>query len=169
MALAVAPTSFSFRDFSGRTARLSVNMLVDATSATQNLQLNVAGLTTLLQNVSNAHVVPTIGVPAKVAYGTNAPYGLARIKAELIFQTDAGAWHRFQIPAIKTSVLYADLQTVDPSGTDMANLITDFKDVVCDKNGNLMTEFIGGFVVVKKMPRRSNSIILSPKADTPEE
>lgn len=151
---------FAFRDAKGQIARMRV-LIGGASGAAVLTAYNT--LQTDLQAVSNAHVHQTAAPDRDFTYGSTGEFQNAVDKAVLTFRDEWGSLHRYMLPAPKAVIFKADLETVDPTQTDMETLITFFQaSVYAHSTATAPLAYVGGVRGRKKMIRRFNIWTLDP-------
>lgn len=165
---------FSFRDAKGQVSRVK---LLGSTAALYDDQNTLTGaLLTDLQALSNAVIFQVTGTggnaSAYVQYGTPATYENVEDKAALFFQTAVGRRMRIEIPAPLSAIFLSDQETVNPTNTHVAALITTMTTgsgtaEVVDRGGAVVNNFVGGIRIRRKYQRRGNIYTLTPQL-TPE-
>jgi hypothetical protein len=169
MANVVAPVSFTFRDSQGRTSLMKVFRLTTLAAGQDDLIAGAAADTTAIAALSNAHVTNSVAAPASITYGANAEFPSAQDKATFVFVTATGARHVYQVGAPKLAIFKADGITVDVANTAVLAFVAIALAGFTDRSGNLMTTFVGGLRLRKKLPRRTNLFVLAPDDAGPEE
>lgn len=168
--MAVAGQTLTFRDSSGRLARMRYN--VNAATAALQFTASAAIKTAILPLTNCAFQSsrgPVTDPPTEVVYGTNADFPSAEDKAVFTFQTAAGAIHRFQVPAPKAAIFQADGQTVDPTNTDVVAFVAAIIANATNTNGAAIA--FGGFGVRarRKLQRKQTIFWLNPAETGPDE
>jgi hypothetical protein len=166
--------SFTLRDVRGYSATMH---LVLGSDTAADLTTYAATLPALINAVSNAVIVSAIGpysLESTGAYGTNSEYANAVDKAELVMQASDNTLHKVGIPApILDSVFYADGETVDPSATELAALITALtgatSHAVAPRSHAPFNAALGGMRIRVKNRRRTNIRTLTPDLGGPDE
>lgn len=162
--------SLTFRDAKGHTAVFRFRV-TGATPAA--LETSAAAVVTALTPLTNAHLQSANGPysqdPTEAIYGTNASYASIEDKAVFTFQTGAGAFHRFQVPAPIAAIFLADGETVDHSNTSVTAFTSAMVANAVDNNGNLIAFGATGIRVRRKLRRRTNIFTLDPSLTGPDE
>jgi len=177
MAFVTAPLRFTFRDIQGRTATLRMYRKTSESAGLDDLIAGAAALNALWAPLTNASVRSNVDAPSSPVYGANAEYSSAQDKAALYFVTATGARHEYQVPAPRgngavgssTNIFLADGITVNLAQTAVAALVAEALVEFTDAAGNLMTAYIGGLRLRRKLPRRTNIFVLAPDDTSPEE
>jgi hypothetical protein len=129
---------------------------------------NVAPLQLALTNcvLVNAKGTYTTS-PTTNGYGTSAEFDTVEDKAVMTFVTATGALHRYQIPAPKVALFLADKETIDPAQADVAAYFAAIiANKVSSRDGSLITAFIGGTRLRRKLERRFNIYTKNPQLTT---
>jgi len=156
-----------FRDAKGNTAKMTVK-IGDADHATTVADLNT--LVGHLAAASNAHVQSGLDTTNNFTYGTNAEFPNVEDKAVLTFKDASGGLHRFAIPAPKLAIFDTDGETIKPSVTAIANVITDFQTFVYASNtATSALVYVGGFRQRRKLHRKITIFTLDPTLTESEE
>lgn len=169
--MATYPQAFTFRDAKGDVSRVSV-FVTDATYAAATNDMTT--LQPLLTALTNAVLVnakgPLTSSPAAAGYGTAAEFDTIEDKAVLSFVTSTGAIHRYQVPAPKSGIFLADKETIDPAQADVAAFTAGVvANKVSSRDGALITAYIGGVRLRKKLHRRVNIYTKAPNLTIPAE
>lgn len=158
--------SLSFKDAKGNRARMQ--FLIGGTDAGADIGQLVT-LKTNAQTASNAHVTTPISASRDNNYGTNGTFQSVEDKAVLVFQSPEGKLSRFQLPAPKTGVFYADQETVSPTGL-ASSLIESIETFVYgDQNDSSALQYVGGYRLRRANQRKVNVWTLAPTEDEPAE
>lgn len=156
MAAGVGPYSVTFRDSKNQTASMRWFQLSTLTIAVQlsNSQAVLADVAAL----TNASVVlnQNTGAAAPVA-GASADYENVEDKAVFVFQTAAGAIHRYQIPAPLASIFLADGETIDfTNGAVAAFVARMVNGNTVSRDGDPIASAVGGTRLRRKLQRKFN-------------
>jgi hypothetical protein len=164
--MAVFAQSASYRDIKGEVGRISFNLSAATAAAALVAATNVVNLippltNAVFNNAKGAYTSP----PAQNAYpGAAAEYESIEDKAVLYFQTATGVIHKYQIPAPKAGIFLADRETVDNANADVAALTAAFvTNQVASRDGALITAFIGGVRVRRRLRRKFNIYTRNPQ------
>lgn len=169
--MAVFAESVSYRDSKGEVSRISFYVSAATAAAALTAATNVVNLIAALTNAAfnNAKGAYTSS-PAQNVYGTTAEYETSEDKAVLQFQTSTGAIHKYMVPAPKAAIFLADRETVDSAQADVAALTAAFvTNQVCSRDGALITAFIGGTRLRRKLRRKFNIYTRNPQLTGPGE
>jgi hypothetical protein len=178
--------SFTLRDARGRAGvvRLVYHVGADSSPGTYDAAGAVQTMASLISAASNAAVTRYSGPGGKIlnpdVYGVAAAYQAIEQKARLVFSQTAGGVEfpqlSLSIPAPITGIFYADGITVDPTVTEIANLLTAIYAV--DGTGGYWTNrsgapvqaggFIGGMFRAAPLQRRITIWDLSANLDERE-
>jgi hypothetical protein len=107
--------------------------------------------------------------------GTQADFGSIEDKATLTYVDAAGSIHRYQVPAPKASIFYADEMTINPLNSLVIAFNTVFLNAgantyfVASRGGSAITEFIGGVRVRRRNQRRVSIFTRNPAETGPAE
>jgi len=149
------PFSFTFRDSKNQTA--SIHFYTASTQTTAQVETQIANMLTVTAALSNATTTRNQGAAAVAPVaGTAAQFDDVEDKAVLVFQTAAGALHRYSIAAPKATIFQADKETVDYSNTDVAAFVTQLLTGTTSRDGNTVTASVGGTRKRVKAQRRFN-------------
>lgn len=153
-----------FRDAKGRIAHVRF-FVASGTAASENTA--AGNVVVALAATSNAQQAtahgPATQAPVSITYGNVAQFQNAEDKMLMVFQSSTGgAFHRFQVPAPKASNFLTDLETVNTADANVLGLITAIQDFATDQFDHLLTVFIGGVRIRRKMQKRLNISILGP-------
>lgn len=142
-------------------------------------QANALSINNLIAALSNAAALNGIGITdnltqAPQTRGTAASYLSKSFRAELTFVTGQGTLVKIGVPAPKTGIFLADLETVNKAQADVAAFLAAIlavvsTAVVCDKDGNAVTAYVNGFLRKSRVPRKETLWSLSPGLDEPGE
>lgn len=159
----------TYRDAKGNLGRVRFYVAQTGTQITQATAANT--IITDMNALTNAFLQAAHGpinqAPLDVNYGGLAQFQNAADKMMMVFQSSAGTWHRYQIPAPKATNFLTDLETVDPSVLAVSTYIADMIANTTDQFGNALTKYIGGIRLRRKISKRLNITILGP-GDTQE-
>jgi hypothetical protein len=131
-----------------------------------------------LQAISGVNGVGQISPTYGLQLVSTVGYQECVDKAVFVFSTQGGTIHRYEIPAPVGGIFESDLQTVNPTagsgGTPhlvaaftAAMLATVNGSFISDRNGNQLTQFLGGYWRGRKIPKRMNILLRTP-ALTPD-
>jgi len=115
------------------------------------------------------------GIQIPGTYGVQADYGSAEDKALFTFVDSGGNIHRYQVPAPKAAIFYADGETVNPANGLVAawvNVMTNFAAnayFISSRDGEPLSTFVGGIRLRRRMQRRLNIFIKNPAETGPAE
>lgn len=166
----VAKQNYTFRDAKGNTARFSFYV----SGATATLQATAAGnVSSALTPLTNAHLQagsgPDTRPPSEVVYGTNAEYASVEDKAMFVFQTAAGATHRYQVPAPIAAIFKTDGETIDATNTAVIAFVSAMIANATDANGNAIAFGANGTRLRRKIRRRLNIFVKDSSLSGPAE
>lgn len=189
--------TYIFRDHKGNTARTNIYMQFDATPGDNDTQGQVyardlyamqCGDTKFLHDGSTP-IVDAKGPftaqaqPWTGTFNSSGDFKTVEDKMTLNFLTATGSIHRLQIPNPLVSLFLADTETVDKLNVVTSQFVSDMLNITynsiaprtgvlraaCDRDGVILTKFIGGFRLRRKMQRKVNIYTLSANLDEPAE
>ena len=183
--MAGLPQAYGFRDARGFTTR--VKMFLDSAATVAGAWQNGFNIGVDLDALTNLAVTQATGPftsnAADVAYGAVGQYQDAEDKAELVFQTAGGSFHRYQIPGPLAAIFLADLETVDSTNALVKQFVADMLNATfggtapssgqtkatVSRDGTSLVLFIGGIRLRRRTQRRHNIITKAPDLVGPDE
>jgi len=169
--------SVTYRDSKGQTAtmRFFVANATDAGAKTA-AQAVIAAINPLTNCAEGSALGAFTRAPVPNDFGTTDNYKTVEMKAQVTFQTNTGALHRYMIPAPIEDLFEADGETVktpDAGGDAQQILLQNLVDAVvgdvCSRDGVVMNSYVGGIFVAKHLKRRFNIFTRNPQLTGPGE
>lgn len=172
--------TITFRDSKRYPAKMSLFIVnTGALTATQ-LQTNAGNIINDVTAMTNAafqsSAGPSTSVPVAPVVGAQATYETAEDKLQMTFTTATGAIHRYQVPAPLAVLFLNDGETVDVGNSLVKQFCADMLNATfggtavstgqtagaCSRNGEVLSAFIGGIRVRRKLQRKQSILSLSP-------
>lgn len=163
--MAAASGTISFTDAKRNVARMRFYVGAGSTFSTL-----VGDIVNAVTPLTNASVNRYTGAPAAPLVGGGAGiFQNVEDKAVAVFVTATGAMHRYQIPAPKEALFFADTETLLPTGDDIEAFIAAMIAHTTSRDGTALSAFVGGYRRRVAMIRKINIWTLGPDDVTPEE
>jgi hypothetical protein len=146
--------NYTFRDSKGQTAhvRLYINQ-----GGAASLQVQSATTASALAALTNATVRDPLADATLLDYGTTAQFASVEDKATLSFVDTKGDIARCSIPAPKSTIFLADLETVDATVAGVATFIGLWTSGnIKNRDGQSTWEYLGGIRNRRRTQRRFN-------------
>jgi hypothetical protein len=158
-----------WRDVKGNVAKTvfysnSVDLAAAVTTAQGVLVACAAVSNCAVQGFHGPGEDPVIGP----VWGTGANYCDVEDKAALTFVTGSSVLGRFEIPAPKDPMFYADRETINPANIGIPTLIAAFTDgSTCTRGGQVYVSYLGGTRKRRKAHRRISILNTNPALNGP--
>lgn len=176
MASALSKVSLVYKDAKGQTGAVKFYVNADSpadfTAVVQGTQAAIAPITNaVLFSIPGGWD----GLEATGELGNTGTYQDITLKANMVFVDSNGTIHRYQIPAPKLSIFEPDGVTVDADDVNVAAFVTAMlfaypgPSHVTSRQGNVLTNFVGGTLLKRKFRRRLNIFIEDPDLNQPAE
>lgn len=184
MANIVAPNSITFRDLRGHTGKVHWYIGYDPTVGAQVTGAHTiyATVATAIEAMTSALVVNATGVGGQIllpnSYGGAGPYANAETKARLTFlvsYTGGGqALTHYDIPAPLIAMFLSDKETINPANALVTAFVAAITTAVggaapTTRGNGVISTFVGGVLVRRKLQRKLTIWDKSPNLDEPEE
>jgi len=141
----------------------------NAAAALTDAQAIVAALTALTNAAQQNAKGAFTSSPTANTYGTAATFQDVEDKAMLTYQTATGQNHRYQVPAPLAAIFLADAETVDSANGLVAALTAAMVGKGASADGVLISAYVGGIRIRKRLKRKFNIYTLNPAETGPGE
>jgi len=171
----------TFRDSKRYPAKTSFYVVNTGALTAVQLQTNAGNIINDITALTNAafqsSAGPSTSVPTAPVTGAQATYETAEDKLQMVFTTATGVIHRYDIPAPLAVVFLNDGETVDNTSALVKQYIADMLNQTylavpvsagqtagaCSRNAEVLSAFIGGIRVRKRLQRKQSILSVSPQ------